>query len=142
MAALLDDIDSNIQLVLASTRVRLQNLELQTAITTLALAVGGTVGAVFGQNLTSGYEEHASAFYWVTGTTCAMMAGVFTIGWVRMLRARRSQLFLGSAMKERQSIRAKMRRLSPTNTQKRRELSEAGSDKSNVPGEKKDGSEI
>ncbi|KAK4693103.1 magnesium transporter, partial [Phenoliferia sp. Uapishka_3] len=35
LASLLDDIDSNITLVLASTRVRLQNLELQTAISTM-----------------------------------------------------------------------------------------------------------
>lgn len=48
LASLLADIDSNITLVLASTRVRLQNLELQTAITTLALAAGTALAGFFG----------------------------------------------------------------------------------------------
>lgn len=138
LASLLDDIDSNIQLVLASTRLRLQHLELSTAIATLSLAVGATVGSFFGQNLESGLEEHPTAFYWVTGASCGLMVAVLAIGWIRMLRARRSQLFLGSAARERQATRAKLRRLSPTNTQKRRELSE----KSDLPAERKDGTEI
>lgn len=48
LRTLLEEVDSNISLVLASTRVRLQNLELQTAIGTLALGAGATIAAFFG----------------------------------------------------------------------------------------------
>lgn len=48
LSRLLTDIDGNISLVLASTRVKLQNLELQTAITTLALGAGTALAGFFG----------------------------------------------------------------------------------------------
>jgi hypothetical protein len=48
LSSLLAEVDGNISLVLASTRVRLQNLELQTAIGTLALGTGATVAGFFG----------------------------------------------------------------------------------------------
>ncbi|BGP48544.1 magnesium ion transporter [Rhodotorula kratochvilovae] len=97
LSTLLSEVDSNISLVLASTRVRLQNLELQTAIGTLALAAGATIAGFFGMNLTSGLEEHPSAFYWAVGTMSSVMVGITAICWVRLMRARRSQLFLRSA---------------------------------------------
>ncbi|GJN90802.1 hypothetical protein Rhopal_003816-T1 [Rhodotorula paludigena] len=96
LSTLLSEVDSNISLVLASTRVRLQNLELQTAIGTLSLGAGATVAGFFGMNLTSGLEEHPSAFYWTVGLVSSMMVGVTAISWVRLIRARRSQLFLRS----------------------------------------------
>lgn len=102
---LLLDVDKNITLVLASTRVKLQNLELQTAIATLALAAGGTLAAIFGMNLRSGLEEHPSAFYWTTGLGTASMVALLVIGGVRLVRARRSQLFVRSTTKERPSSR-------------------------------------
>ncbi|GAA6028406.1 hypothetical protein JCM8097_007015 [Rhodosporidiobolus ruineniae] len=101
LSSLLAEVDSNISLVLASTRVRLQNLELQTAIGTLALGAGATVAAAFGMNLTSGLEEHPSAFYWTSEGCVALMAGITAIGYVRLMRARRSQLFLRSALRPR-----------------------------------------
>jgi hypothetical protein len=48
LSSLLAEVDGNISLVLASTRVRLQNLELQTAVGTLALGAGATVAGFFG----------------------------------------------------------------------------------------------
>ncbi|GAA6052863.1 hypothetical protein JCM3770_004383 [Rhodotorula araucariae] len=97
LSTLLSEVDSNISLVLASTRVRLQNLELQTAIGTLALGAGATIAGFFGMNLTSGLEEHPSAFYWAVGSMGTVMVGITAICWVRLMRARRSQLFLRSA---------------------------------------------
>ncbi|GAA5893648.1 hypothetical protein JCM8208_000848 [Rhodotorula glutinis] len=97
LSTLLSEVDNNISLVLASTRVRLQNLELQTAIGTLALGAGATVAGFFGMNLHSGLEEHPSAFYWAVGSMASLMIGITSICWVRLIRARRSQLFLRSA---------------------------------------------
>lgn len=62
LQSLLTDIDSNISLVLQSTRVRLQNLELQTAIFAAGAAAATMVAGVYGQNLWHGYEEHPTAF--------------------------------------------------------------------------------
>ncbi|GAA5981688.1 hypothetical protein JCM11641_004215 [Rhodosporidiobolus odoratus] len=101
LSTLLGEVDSNISLVLASTRVRLQNLELQTAIGTLALGAGATIAGFFGMNLTSGIEEHPTAFYWATGGAMSLMIGVTAIGWIRLTRARKSQLFLRSALQPR-----------------------------------------
>ncbi|GAA6008201.1 hypothetical protein JCM11491_001927 [Sporobolomyces phaffii] len=101
LSTLLSEVDSNISLVLASTRVRLQNLELQTAITTLAMGAGTAVAGFFGMNLLSGLEEHPSAFFWATGSGFALMGVIMSIGWFRLVRARRSQLFLRSALKKR-----------------------------------------
>ncbi|GAA5868093.1 hypothetical protein JCM3774_001018 [Rhodotorula dairenensis] len=98
LRTLLEEVDSNISLVLASTRVRLQNLELQTAIGTLALGAGATIAAFFGMNLTSHFEEHPSAFYWCVGGTSTLMLGITAICWIRLIRARRSQLFLRSSL--------------------------------------------
>ncbi|GAA5820527.1 hypothetical protein JCM11251_003030 [Rhodosporidiobolus azoricus] len=102
LSSLLAEVDSNISLVLASTRVRLQNLELQTAIGTLALGAGATIAGFFGMNLTSGLEEHPTMFFWVTGGAMSLMVAVTAIGAVRLMRARRSQLFLRSALRHRQ----------------------------------------
>ncbi|BGP55584.1 hypothetical protein JCM8202_004652 [Rhodotorula sphaerocarpa] len=99
LRTLLEEIDSNINLVLASTRVRLQNLELQTAIGTLALGAGATIAAFFGMNLTSHIEEDPTAFYWTIGATSGLMLGITAISWVRLSRARRSQLFLRSSLR-------------------------------------------
>ncbi|GAA5877559.1 hypothetical protein JCM8547_007731 [Rhodosporidiobolus lusitaniae] len=102
LSSMLAEVDSNINLVLASTRVRLQNLELQTAIGTLALGAGATISSVFGMNLTSGLEDHPWMFWAVTSGSVTLMLGVTAIGYVRLMRARRSQLFLRSALKPRQ----------------------------------------
>ncbi|BGP24995.1 mitochondrial inner membrane magnesium transporter mrs2 [Rhodotorula toruloides] len=102
LSTLLSDVDSNISLVLQSTRVRLQNLELQTAIGTLALGAGAAVSSIFGMNLASHLEEHPSAFYWTTGSIATLMIGITAICWVRLIRARRSQLFLRSTLQPRQ----------------------------------------
>ncbi|BGP16574.1 magnesium ion transporter [Rhodosporidiobolus nylandii] len=102
LSTLLAEVDSNISLVLASTRVRLQNLELQTAIGTLALGAGATVAGFFGMNLTSGLEEHPTAFYWTAGGLSTLMLGITAICYIRLIRARRSQLFLRSALRPRQ----------------------------------------
>ncbi|KAM0752344.1 hypothetical protein T439DRAFT_324421 [Meredithblackwellia eburnea MCA 4105] len=115
MSSLLSDIDSNISLVLASTRVKLQNLELQTAITTLALGAGTALAGFFGMNLVSGYENHPVAFYYAVGAGVGSMAAIMLIGWARLVRARRSQLFLGNSLREREhhrmsAIRASKRR--------------------------------
>lgn len=48
-------------------------------------------------NLTSGLEEHPHAFLWAVGTMSSLMLGITAICWVRLIRARRSQLFLRSA---------------------------------------------
>ncbi|GAA5835606.1 hypothetical protein JCM3766R1_006459 [Sporobolomyces carnicolor] len=101
LSTLLSEVDSNISLVLASTRVRLQNLELQTAIATLGMGAGTLVAGFFGMNLVSGLEDHATAFFWATGSGLGLMAFIMSIGWVRLTRARRSQLFLRSALKRR-----------------------------------------
>ncbi|GAA5984294.1 hypothetical protein JCM10908_006130 [Rhodotorula pacifica] len=98
LKTLLEEVDSNISLVLASTRVRLQNLELQTAIGTLALGAGATIAAFFGMNLTSHIEEHPTAFYWTLGGTSTFMLGITAVCWIRLIRARRSQLFLRSSL--------------------------------------------
>jgi magnesium transporter len=66
LASLLSDVDDNISLTLASTRVKLQNLELQTAITTLALGAGTALFGLYGMNLESGLEESPTAFFWTT----------------------------------------------------------------------------
>lgn len=49
-------------------------------------------------NLTSHIEEHPSAFYWCIGGTSAFMLGITAICWVRLVRARRSQLFLRNSL--------------------------------------------
>lgn len=49
-------------------------------------------------NLTSHFEEHPSAFYWCVGGTSTLMLGITAICWVRLIRARRSQLFLRSSL--------------------------------------------
>ncbi|BGP02345.1 Mitochondrial inner membrane magnesium transporter MFM1 [Rhodotorula toruloides] len=102
LSTLLSEVDSNISLVLQSTRVRLQNLELQTAIGTLALGAGAAVSSIFGMNLASHLEEHPTAFYWTTGSIATLMIGITAICWVRLIRARRSQLFLRSTLQPRQ----------------------------------------
>ena len=51
-----------------------------------------------GMNLTSHIEEHPSAFYWCIGGTSAFMLGITAICWVRLVRARRSQLFLRNSL--------------------------------------------
>ena len=66
LASLLSDVDDNISLTLASTRVKLQNLELQTAITTLALGAGTALFGLYGMNVPSGFEESPTAFFWTT----------------------------------------------------------------------------
>ncbi|GAA5950712.1 hypothetical protein JCM21900_000488 [Sporobolomyces salmonicolor] len=99
LSSLLAEVDSNISLVLASTRVRLQNLELQTAIATLALGAGTTIAGFFGMNLVTGYEENPYAFYFASGGSIVILG----IGWIRLIRARRSQLFLRSALRPRQN---------------------------------------
>lgn len=48
-------------------------------------------------NLHSGLEEHPSAFLWAVGSMASLMIGITSICWVRLIRARRSQLFLRSA---------------------------------------------
>ncbi|KPV74815.1 uncharacterized protein RHOBADRAFT_44337, partial [Rhodotorula graminis WP1] len=48
-------------------------------------------------NLSSGLEEHPSAFYWAVTSMASLMMGITAICWVRLIRARRSQLFLRSA---------------------------------------------
>ncbi|KAI5475170.1 mitochondrial inner membrane magnesium transporter mrs2 [Pseudohyphozyma bogoriensis] len=101
LSSLLNDLDSNVSLTLASTRVRLQNLELQTAITTLALGAGTALAGFFGMNLTSGLESHPTAFFWATGAGCGLMTLIMATGFIRLLRARRSQLFLGSTLHHR-----------------------------------------
>ncbi|GAA6000050.1 hypothetical protein JCM10207_006030 [Rhodosporidiobolus poonsookiae] len=101
LSSLLAEVDSNISLVLASTRVRLQNLELQTAIGTLALGAGATVAGFFGMNLASGLEDHPFMFYYTVGGVSTLMLGITAICWVRLTRARRSQLFLRSALRPR-----------------------------------------
>ncbi|GAA5948138.1 hypothetical protein JCM3765_007125 [Sporobolomyces pararoseus] len=101
LSTLLSEVDSNISLVLASTRVRLQNLELQTAVTTLAMGAGTTIAGFFGMNLVSGLEESPTAFFWATTSGLGLMAVIMSIGWYRLVRARRSQLFLRSALKRR-----------------------------------------
>ncbi|GAA5925488.1 CorA family magnesium transporter [Sporobolomyces koalae] len=101
LTTLLTEVDSNISLVLASTRVRLQNLELQTAITTLAMGAGTAIAGFFGMNLVSGLEESETAFAWATGSGLGLMAVIMSIGWYRLVRARRSQLFLRSALRQR-----------------------------------------
>ncbi|GAA5874548.1 hypothetical protein JCM16303_002902 [Sporobolomyces ruberrimus] len=103
LSTLLSEVDSNISLVLASTRVRLQNLELQTAITTLALGAGTAIAGFFGMNLVSGLEESQTAFMRVTGVGIGLMCLIMSVGWYRLVRARRSQLFLRSALKQRKN---------------------------------------
>lgn len=49
-------------------------------------------------NLTSHLEEHPSAFYWCIGGTSTFMLGITAICWVRLVRARRSQLFLRNSL--------------------------------------------
>ncbi|GAA5893566.1 CorA family magnesium transporter [Sporobolomyces salmoneus] len=101
LATLLSEVDSNISLVLASTRVRLQNLELQTAIATLGMSGTTVIAGLFGMNLVSGLEDHPTAFFWATGSGLGLMGVIMSIGWLRLVRARRSQLFLRSALKRR-----------------------------------------
>lgn len=59
LSSLLADIDNNIALVLQSTRVRLQNLELQTAITTLALGAGTAIAGFFGSKSRFSFIERS-----------------------------------------------------------------------------------
>ncbi|GAA5944134.1 hypothetical protein JCM3775_001074 [Rhodotorula graminis] len=82
LSTLLSEVDNNISL---------------TAIGTLALGAGATVAGFFGMNLSSGLEEHPSAFYWAVTSMASLMMGITAICWVRLIRARRSQLFLRSA---------------------------------------------
>ncbi|GAA5904029.1 hypothetical protein JCM6882_003804 [Rhodosporidiobolus microsporus] len=139
LSSLLGEVDSNISLVLASTRVRLQNLELQTAIGTLALGAGATVAGFFGMNLQSHMEDHPTMFFWVTGSAMTLMLGVTAIGYVRLMRARRSQLFLRSALRPRQdedlSPSWRAGPIEPPSKGEIRELGAGGS----VESEKKDG---
>lgn len=83
LSTLLSEVDSNISLVLASTRVRLQNLELQTAITTLALGAGTAIAGFFGMNLVSGLEESQTAFMRVTGVGIGLMCRELALSPVR-----------------------------------------------------------
>lgn len=93
------------------------------------MGAGTAIAGFFGMNLVSGLEEHPNAFFWATGSGIGLMAGAFlslsewiageevrsadslalflrqtvimSIGWYRLVRARRSQLFLRSALKQR-----------------------------------------
>ncbi|KAG0653877.1 magnesium ion transporter [Rhodotorula mucilaginosa] len=135
LRTLLEEVDSNISLVLASTRVRLQNLELQTAIGTLALGAGATIAAFFGMNLTSHLEEHPSAFYWCIGGTSTFMLGITAICWVRLVRARRSQLFLRNSLhprKEEDQSLVRSTRAGPVGALTAQQGAGGGSNKSDV----------
>lgn len=99
LQSLLNDVDANLSLVLQSTRVKLQNLELQTAIAALGVASATLVGGFFGMNLVNGYEDHPTAFNWATSGSCGLMAMIIAIGYIRLVRNRRSQLFLRAYIK-------------------------------------------
>lgn len=72
-------------------------------------------------NLHSGFEDSPTAFYVATSVGVGSMTGssspfrlcdlsslplasaIMVIGWIRLLRARKSQVFLGSALREQQT---------------------------------------
>lgn len=58
-------------------------LPCQTAIATLGMGAGTLVAGFFGMNLVSGLEDHATAFFWATGSGLGLMAREFPLSqWV------------------------------------------------------------
>lgn len=121
LSSLLKNLDSNISLVLQSTRLKLQNLELQvelyldwlstfrhivafclltdsprfslqTAIGALSFASGTAVASFFGQNLVSGLETTPNAFWISTSFGIFSMVALGALGFLRLARAKRSQI--------------------------------------------------
>ncbi|SCZ88270.1 BZ3500_MvSof-1268-A1-R1_Chr2-1g04299 [Microbotryum saponariae] len=94
LSKMLVDIDSGIALSLASSRLRMGELDVQTAIFMSALTAGAVVAGLFGMNLENGWEQDPVMFRTVTTSICATMSIIFALGWTRFNRARKSQLML------------------------------------------------
>ncbi|KDE09250.1 hypothetical protein MVLG_00570 [Microbotryum lychnidis-dioicae p1A1 Lamole] len=94
LSKMLVDIDSGIALSLASSRLRMGELDVQTAIFMSALTAGAVVAGLFGMNLENGWEQDPVMFRTVTASICAIMSVIFALGWTRFNRARKSQLML------------------------------------------------
>lgn len=86
-------------------------------------------------NLTSHIEEHPSAFYWCVGGTSTFMLGITAICWVRLVRARRSQLFLRNSLhprKEEDQSLVRSTRAGPVGALTAAQGTSGGSKKSDV----------
>jgi len=86
----MEDTQGILQIQIDRTRNRLIKLNINVAITTLSLTAGMAIAGVMGMNLTSGWEEHPMAFYWVT-LGCGGIAGMsflaYFIFYRRVLRS-------------------------------------------------------
>ncbi|SCV72136.1 BQ2448_4830 [Microbotryum intermedium] len=98
LSKMLVDMDSGISLSLASSRLRMGELDVQTAIFMCALTAGAVVAGLFGMNLENGWEQDPIMFRTVTISICATMSVIFALGWARFNRARKSQLMLRHKM--------------------------------------------
>lgn len=78
MIAQIEDTMELISLHLNSQRNRIIKLSLVMEMLAVTAASGAVVGSIFGMNLTSGFEQSPSAFYWVTGGCTALMASILT----------------------------------------------------------------
>jgi magnesium transporter len=59
------------ELGLDTTRNRIIRTDLMMSMGTLSVSLAAAVGAFFGMNLQSGFEDHPTLFYWVSGCATA-----------------------------------------------------------------------
>ncbi|KAG5716171.1 hypothetical protein E4T56_gene10669 [Termitomyces sp. T112] len=91
-----ENIQSNVQstqeiveLILDSNRNALLALDLQVSIVTMGVGTGALIGGLFGMNLTSHFEDHAYAFYFMSAVSAALALLVASVGLRKLAKIRR-----------------------------------------------------
>ncbi|KAG6896590.1 hypothetical protein C0992_007295 [Termitomyces sp. T32_za158] len=91
-----ENIQSNVQstqeiveLILDSNRNALLALDLQVSIVTMGVGTGALIGGLFGMNLTSHFEDHAYAFYVMSGGSAVLALIVALMGLRKLSKIRK-----------------------------------------------------
>lgn len=84
----LASINSHVTLLLSATRNRLLNLEITIAFGTMGISLAGVVGAFFGMNLRSGFEDDPNLFYYATASAIILALATLRLGRRALLKAR------------------------------------------------------
>jgi len=67
-------------------------LKLELILLQWDLEWGALIDAIYGMNLTNGFEQNPYDFYIITGSSCCFLSGIIAFAIMRLLRYRKIRL--------------------------------------------------